>query len=73
MKTTVGTRQGRAPGPLFLLDFAIAGKGQFVTHAYHTRIHLAPGRIDLGTGRAPGNTSWKNGTTIRPRTEQMSG
>lgn len=41
MKTTEGKRQGTAPVPLSLLDFAITGKGQSVTDAYHTSIRLA--------------------------------
>ncbi|EAR8887219.1 hypothetical protein E3V29_18205 [Salmonella enterica] len=36
-----GTRRGKAPVPLSLLNFAITGKGQSVTDTYHTSIHLA--------------------------------
>lgn len=40
-KTIKGIRQGSAPVPLSLLDFAITGKGQPVTEAYDTSINLA--------------------------------
>ncbi|EPT7056180.1 LLM class flavin-dependent oxidoreductase [Enterobacter cloacae] len=40
-KTIKGIRQGSAPVPLSLLDFAITGKGQSVTEAYDTSINLA--------------------------------
>lgn len=60
----VGARQGAAPFPISILDFAMAGKGLTASEALDASIDLAPARMAAGVfglSGAPGRPERNGG------------